>query len=169
MRRNVASSWHNSESVFRRPHPLHPIGQFGVSLSVAPMLLGASDVGSTRLVYAMVVGLVAVGLAFIVLGIWLVRSTRSDPAVLAPLERMGDKDWRRQTDPATQRRTLDDVRPDGAKPLRLESSPPALDAEFELSARPVESMSDLAPPVPDTRELTPKGLDRPDLLDRPER
>jgi len=180
MPHDVARSWHNSNFVFRRPHSfLRPIGQFGASLSVTPMLLGAGDVGSTRLVYAMVAGLIAIGIAFIALGVWLVRSTRSDPPVLAPLERMGDKDWRRQTDPATQRRTLDDVRPAGAEPLHLESSPPSLDAEFELPARPVESMNDLAalpaesngdlaPPLADTRSSTPKGLERPDLLDLPD-
>ena len=130
-----------------------------------PLVVAAGDPGSSRLVYAMVIGLVLVGIAFIVLAVWLIRQTRYDPPVLAPLERMGDKDWRRQSDPATQRRILDEVRPEGAEPLRSESSPPSLDAEFELADRPVASMSDLAPPVAEDRSATPHGLDRPDLLD----
>ncbi len=130
-----------------------------------PFLVGAGDPSSSRLVYAMVIGLVAVGIAFVVLAVWLIRQTRYDIPVLAPLERMGDRDWRRQSDPATQRRILDEVRPEGAEPLRSESSPPSLDAEFELADRPVAPMSDLAPPVAEARSATPHGLDRPDLLD----
>ena len=135
------------------------------SAVAAPVLLGAGDPGSTRLVYAMVAGLVAIGFAFILLGIWVFRQTRYDPPVLAPLERMGDKEWRRQRDPATQRRVLDEVRPKDAEPLRHESSPPNLDAEFELAERPLTSMSDLAPPSAETRASTPKGIVRPDWSD----
>jgi hypothetical protein len=124
-------------------------------LLAAPALIGAGDPGSTRLVYAMVGGLVVVGFAFVLLGIWLFRQTRYDLPVLAPLERMGDRDWRRQRDPATQRRVLDEVRPEGAEPLRPESSPPTIDEEFELSERPVTSMSDLVPQVPDSLSPTP--------------
>ena len=79
----------------------------------------------------MVAGLVVIGVLFVLLGIWLFRQTRYDPPVLAPLERMGDKEWRRQRDPATQRRVLDELRPAGAEPLRPEASPPNLDAEFD--------------------------------------
>ena len=130
-----------------------------------PLVVAAGDPGSSRLVYAMVIGLVLVGIAFIVLAVWLIRQTRYDLPVLAPLERMGDRDWRRQSDPATQRRILDEVRPEGAEPLRLESSPPSLDAEFELADRPVASMSDLAPSGAEIRSATPHGLERPDMLD----
>ncbi len=112
----------------------------------------------------MVAGLIVVGIAFVLLGIWLVRQTRYDPPVLAPLERMGDRDWRRQSDPATQRRVLDEVRPEGAEPLRTESSAPTLDAEFELPERPLTSMNDLAPPDGETRSVTPQGIVRPDAL-----
>jgi len=146
---------------------------------MTPVLLAAGDPGSTRLVYAMVAGLLVVGVAFLILGIWLFRQTRYDPPVLAPLERMGDKKWRRQSDPATQRRVLDEVRPEGAEPLRQEPSPPTLDAEFELAERPVTSMSDLgpstlsaeaarrdlAPPSPESRTPTPQGIERPDWIE----
>jgi hypothetical protein len=109
-----------------------------------PAVLGATDPGSTRLVYAMVGGLVIIGLGFVGLGVWLVRQTRYDPQVLAPLERMGDRDWRKR-DGMTQRRILDEVRPEGAEPLRSHPDAPELDAEFELSEHPVQSMTDLGP------------------------
>jgi hypothetical protein len=109
-----------------------------------PSVLGASDPGSTRVVYAMVAGLVVIGLAFIGLGVWLIRQTRYDPPVLAPLERMGDRDWRKR-DGMTQRRILDEVRPEGAEPLNSQPDAPELDAEFELSEQPVSPMTDLGP------------------------
>ena len=143
----------------------HTFGAVPVLTSVPTSLVAAGDPGSTRLVYAIIAGLVLIGVVLLLLGVWLVRQTRVDLPVLAPLERMGDRDWRRQTDPGTQRRILDEVRPDGAEPLGTKvPSPPSLDAEFELADRPITSMSDLAPPVPDTRASTPAGLPRPDLL-----
>lgn len=163
IQRNRVRNWHNLGSVRELTTPL---SNAVLSSAVAsPVLLGAGDPGSTRLVYAMVAGLVAIGVVFILLGIWLFRQTRYDPPVLAPLERMGDKEWRRQRDPATQRRVLDEVRPNGAEPLRHESSPPNLDAEFELAERPLTSMSDLAPPSAETRTATPKGIVRPDWFE----
>ena len=134
--------------------------RFSVSVSVSPraanraipglaapsVAVAALDPGSTRLVYAMVAGLVLVGIVFVVLGVWLVRQTRYDPPVLAPLERMGDADWRKR-DEATQRRILDEVRPKGAEPLRPEAAAPAFDTEFDLSRREPGSVSDLGPGV----------------------
>ena len=128
-------------------------------------MIAANDPGSTRLVYAMVIGLVVVGVALVLLGVWLVRQTRYDPPVLAPLERMGDDSWR-TTDPATQRRILDEVRPEGAEPLATGTAPPTLDAEFESDHRPVPEFDDLRPglssesgvsatPQPDVQEGDP--------------
>ena len=107
-------------------------------------MIAVNDPGSTRLVYAMVIGLVVVGVALVLLGVWLVRQTRYDPPVLAPLERMGDDSWR-STDPATQRRILDEVRPEGAEPLAAGAAPPTLDADFESDERPVPEFDDLRP------------------------
>ncbi|MGB0114406.1 MAG: hypothetical protein WBP59_14385 [Ilumatobacteraceae bacterium] len=110
-------------------------------------LLGASDPGSTRLVYAMVAGLAILGIGFILLGVWLIRRTRVDPEVLAPLERMGDSDWLKR-DTSTQRRLLDDVRPDGAAPLHEPKAVPRIDREFDEQAQqPAASLSDLGPGV----------------------
>ena len=134
IRHNRGRNWHNLGSVRELTTPLS--NAVRSSVIAAPVLLGAGDPGSTRLVYAMVAGLVVIGVLFVLLGIWLFRQTRYDPPVLAPLERMGDKEWRRQRDPATQRRVLDEVRPTGAEPLRHEPSPPNLDAEFESGRSP---------------------------------
>jgi hypothetical protein len=172
MHHNPPWNWHTFDAVsLVRPSTSRPptVGTEIAWSTGVLVVVGAGDPGSSRLVYAMVIGLLLVGIAFVGLAVWLIRQTRYDPPVLAPLERMGDRDWRRQSDPATQRRILDEVRPDGAR--RSESAPPSLDAEFELPERPVTSMSDLiplddlAPPELQTRSTTPKGIDRPDLLD----
>ena len=95
----------------------------------------------------------------LVLGIWIVRQTRVDLDVLAPLERMGDGEWKKR-DRSTQRRMLDEVRPEGAHPLAPATRPPSLDDEFELDEHPVTSFSDLGPGVPsEERDPTPVGND----------
>ena len=53
--------------------------------------------------------LALIGVAFIILAVWLYKSTRVDLSLLAPLETMSDRKWRR-LDPASQRRLLDDER-----------------------------------------------------------
>jgi hypothetical protein len=130
------------------------------TLLVAPSALGAGDPGSTRLVYAMIVGLVAIGIGLIVLGVWLVRRTRQDPEVLAPLDRMGERTWRR-SDPAAQRRLLDEVRPDGAEPLESSAPQPTLDAEFDRPNRPPAPLDDLGPGLPGDQGTTSADLPAP--------
>ena len=131
-----------------------------VDLRLAPALhravvFGAEDPSSTRVVYAMAIGLVVIGVALILLGVWMIRQTRPDLEVLAPLERMGDSDWRKK-DPSTQQRMLDELRPDGAMPLVPASQPPSLDADFEQPDHPVTSFSDLGPGIPaDQPDPTP--------------
>jgi hypothetical protein len=125
----------------------------------AGALVGATDPSSTRLVYALVIGLVLIGVGLILLGAWIVRQTRPDLEVLAPLERMGDGDWKRR-DPSTQRRILDEVRPDGAQPLSREPMAPSIDAEFERNQAPVSSFGDLGPGVAaEQRDPTPVAPD----------
>jgi hypothetical protein len=112
-------------------------------------------------VYAMVIGLAVIGVGLVLLGVWLVRQTRPDLEVLAPLERMGDGDWKKR-DPSTQRRMLDEVRPDGARPLTPEPKPPPIDAEFEAD-HPVTSFSDLGPGlVAEHRDPTPVDAEQVD-------
>jgi hypothetical protein len=140
-------SWHNRWSV-------SDVAPRLAAVPAAVALVGAGDPGSSRLVYAMVLGLAVVGVALVMLGVWLVRQTRPDLEVLAPLERMGDGDWRKR-DPSTQRRMLDEVRPEGAEPLTPEPKPPPIDADFEAD-HPVASFSDLGPGVVhETRDPTP--------------
>jgi hypothetical protein len=107
----------------------------------------------------MVIGLVVIGLLLIVLGIWIIRQTRVDLDVLAPLERMGDSEWKKR-DRSMQRRMLDEVRPDGAQPLIPAKQPPSIDDEFELAEHPVTSFNDLGPGVAlEGRDPTPVGTD----------
>ncbi|MEX2626133.1 MAG: hypothetical protein WD225_04580 [Ilumatobacteraceae bacterium] len=98
---------------------------------VAVEMFAVGDSGSTRTVLAAIAFLVAIGIGLLVLAGWLVRATRADPEVLAPLEVMGERSWRR-ADPVWQRRQLDEVRPSEAEPLEPMAAPPALDAEFDL-------------------------------------
>ncbi|NQY55269.1 MAG: hypothetical protein HRT86_02105, partial [Ilumatobacteraceae bacterium] len=97
---------------------------------IAGGLATAGDPSSTRLVYALVIALAVIGVALVILGVYLVRSTKVDPEMLAPLERMGERAWRKQ-DPASQQRLLDEVRPDGATPLWRAEPEPERDEEFD--------------------------------------
>lgn len=153
IRAEAPNSWHNRCGVpVAVPSPV-------VASSSVLAVVGAGDPTSSRLVYTMVVGLAVIGVAFILLGVWVLRHTRPDLEVLAPLERMGDRDWKKR-DPSTQRRILDQVRPDGAQPLFSEPLPPPIDAEFEHGGQPVASFSDLGPGVDDEqRDPTPPHFD----------
>ena len=133
------------------------VSRLAVAAPSAIALVGAGDPRSSRIVYAMVIGLIVVGVALVLLAVWIIRQTRPDLEVLAPLERMGDSDWKKR-DPSTQRRMLDEVRPDGAVPLTPEPMPPPLDAEFEAD-HPVSSFSDLGPGVAAERDPTPIDSD----------
>ena len=153
IRAEAVNSWHNRGAVSAA------ISSPVVASSSVIALVGAGDPGSSRLVYSMVGGLALIGVAFILLGVWVMRQTRPDLEALAPLERMGDGDWKKR-DPSTQRRMLDQVRPDGARPLVSEPLPPPLDAEFEQADHPVSSLSDLGPGiVAEQRDPTPLDLD----------
>jgi len=107
-----------------------------------PASASVGDPSATRTVYVTVVLLVVLAVAFAALAVWLVRRTRPEPQLLAPLERMETRAWRRQ-DPAAQRRALDASRPAGARPVHREAAEPAVDTEF-AEARPVRGFDDLA-------------------------
>ena len=87
------------------------------------------------------VALIALGIGLGALALWLVRRTRPEPQLLAPLEEMETRAWRKQ-DPAGQRRALDASRPAGARPVRREAAEPAVDTDF-AAARPVVGFDDL--------------------------
>ena len=101
--------------------------------------LAVGDQTSTRTVYAVILALAAIGVVLIFIGAWMVRQTKPDPQLLAPLERMADRSWRQQ-DPAQKRRTLDEVRPEGAQPLLRETNVPEVDQDF---AQPKPSIGKL--------------------------
>lgn len=148
----------------------------------APMVQIATigDPDGTRTVTSIVVLLVAIGLALVMVAVWLHRTTRPDPEVLAPLEVMGERRWRR-ADPVAQRRLLDEMRPPGAKPLTPSAAPPVLDEAFDAGPaapgfddlhRDHDDGSDATerswPPTPmviTDGATTPKQLLRPDLDD----
>ena len=100
------------------------------------------DPGATRTVYATVVVLALLGIVLATLALWVFRRTRPEPELLAPLETMHTRSWRK-LDPAAQRRSLDESRPADAAPLRREASEPAVDSSFAKVA-PVSSFDDLS-------------------------
>lgn len=98
--------------------------------SLIPTLATIGDPDGTRTVTSIVALLVALGLGLLLLAVWIFRTTRPDPELLAPLEVMGERAWRRG-DPVWQRRRLDELRPAAAKPLAPSVAPPEFDASFD--------------------------------------
>lgn len=138
------------------------------------MFATIGDPDGTRTVTSLIALLVAMGLALVMVAIWLFKTTRPDPELLAPLEVMGERKWRR-LDPVGQRRRLDDLRPDGADPIAPSVAPPAFDEAFDAGpAAPGfddlhdDAHLDVAPSVPAGRLLAmPPLADTPQQLDRP--
>ncbi len=102
----------------------------------------AGDPGATRVVYAIVAALALIGVALVFLAVWVIKQTRPEPELLAPLERMSDRAWRKQ-DPAQKRRALDEVRPPGAEPVTREPDPPERDDEFDQRVPAIARFDDL--------------------------
>lgn len=127
-------------------------------------LVAARDPGSTRLIYAVVVALLVLGAGFAVLAWWLIRTTRPDPELLAPLEAIRSRRWDR-LDPAGRRRLLDELRPVGAEPEDPAPSTPVVDDEFadvpsERDVRELGAESDtIAPSVAGEVGLRPPKFD----------
>jgi hypothetical protein len=157
--------------MLRLPRPATICGAVAPELTPAlartSALLEVGDPSRTRTVYVAVALLVALGLALVVLALWLVRRTRVDPQVLAPLELMGDRSWRREADPESRVQRLDEVRPDGA--LTLAAIAPMLAADPTASAEDVAGRADgddgevveapvLGPPAP-PHVVTPEEID----------
>ncbi|HEX6657569.1 MAG TPA: hypothetical protein VF065_05770 [Ilumatobacter sp.] len=103
-----------------------------IDTRTAALALLASSVGDpagTRTITSIVLLLAVLGIALLMLAIWLFRLTRPDKELLAPLEVMGERKWRR-ADPVWQRRRLDEVRPTEAQPLQPSAAPPDFDEAF---------------------------------------
>jgi hypothetical protein len=146
-------------------HPLidRPI----VALTAAVGTVG--DPEGTRTVTSLIALLVALGLGLVMLAVWLHRSTRPDPELLAPLEAMGDRKWRR-ADPVWQRRHLDALRPAGALPLEPSVAPPAVDEAFDrgpLATGFDDLHHDPDPLVDDDESGAAAQLETPKALERP--
>lgn len=138
------------------------------------LLASIGDPDGTRTVTSIVGLLVALGLALTMVAVWVFRTTRPDPELLAPLEVMGARKWRR-ADPVAQRRTLDAVRPEDADPLTPSAAPPALDEAFDAGPTApgfddfgdddsdVQSVRPTTPPIwPPVGEVTPREIERPE-------
>ena len=104
--------------------------------------------------------LAVLGIALLMIAIWLFRLTRPDKELLAPLEVMGERRWRR-ADPVWQRRRLDEVRPGDAQPLQPSAAPPDFDEAF-FDQRPAASgFADLHDDVHANGDSSPR-VDAPD-------
>lgn len=92
--------------------------------------------------------LVALGAVMIVVAVWLVRATRSDPASLGPLELMGERSWRHAV-PEHRSVELAKARPLGAPaPAPMVDYEPADDAD---AAPGDEAGAEPAPDPPEKR------------------
>jgi hypothetical protein len=105
-------------------------------------IVAADNAPETRTVYAVVAALIVIGIALVILAIWLVKQTRPERELLAPLERMNDRTWRKQ-EPAQMLRDLDDVRPTGAHPVVRGQDLPEVDDEFAQSRPALATFDDL--------------------------
>jgi hypothetical protein len=137
------------------------------------LALVASSVGDpagTRTIMSIVLLLAVLGIALLMVAIWLFRLTRPDKELLAPLEVMGERKWRR-ADPVWQRRRLDEVRPADAQPLQPSAAPPDFDEAFFEQAPAAAGFDDLhddahangdAPPRVDEPVDAPAAVAVPD-------
>jgi hypothetical protein len=102
----------------------------GPAASLSLVAAAVGDPDGTRTVTSVVALLVVLGIGLVMLAVWLFKLTRPDDELLAPLEVMGERKWRR-ADPVWQRRRLDEVRPPDAQPLQPSVAPPDLDEAFD--------------------------------------
>jgi hypothetical protein len=119
-----------------------------------------SVIASTGTTVAVLVAvLVLLGLAMIVVALWLVRSTRTDPAALGPLEVMGERRWRKG-DPDVRKANLDTARPQGAPPPAPMVPMVPLDvvAPVEADPTPPEAIP-LPAAAPDSENRESSGQD----------
>jgi hypothetical protein len=121
-------------------------GKIWGAVPAAPPLLGST--GSTT--FVLVVLLVALGVAMLLVAVWLVRATRTDTPALGPLEVMGDRRFGRR-DEAARVAILTGARPEGAI-----GPAPMLDIEDEAaSAPPALAPAEPVPPAPAPTEPAP--------------
>jgi uncharacterized membrane protein len=107
-----------------------------------------SDPSNQRIVTAVVVGLVLLGMVVMGVTVWFWRSTRPEPAALAPLEEMSRRGFR-QLPADTQKERLDAVRLAMAEEAPADAATPlAQEAEPRDDTRPIDPLLAPPPPVP---------------------
>lgn len=133
--------------------------------SVAAAVVG--ETSTTRTVYGVVVALGLIGIVLVALAVWLIKQTRPERELLAPLELMQDRSWRKQ-EPAQMRRDLDQVRPPGARPVVRGRDVPVVDAEFEQARPALASFDDLQAQLEAQARRTPPAALSDPLLSAPD-
>jgi hypothetical protein len=131
-----------------------------IDTRAAALGLLASSVGDpagTRTITSIVLLLAVLGIALLMLAIWLFRLTRPDKELLAPLEVMGERKWRR-ADPVWQRRRLDEVRPSEAQPLQPSAAPPDFDEAFFEQRPAAAGFADLHDDAHRVGEASPEAV-----------
>ncbi|MCU1393150.1 MAG: hypothetical protein JWM34_1578 [Ilumatobacteraceae bacterium] len=91
----------------------------GLAAGLRPRVLAdtVNDASSTHKVYLLAAALAALGIALVFITLWFWRSTRHDPELLAPLETIGARRFRK-LDGGSQQALLDGARPAAATPMR---------------------------------------------------
>jgi uncharacterized protein HemX len=86
-----SSNQHRTNQHRTNQHRVEPRWSIAPAIAVATV----GDPEGTRTVTAIVALLVVIGIGLVMLAIWLFRVTRPDPELLAPLEIMSERRWRR--------------------------------------------------------------------------
>ena len=117
--------------------------------------MATADVSSSDLgVYTIVGALMVVGLVLILIAAWLFKATKPEMELLAPLERMSERSWKK-LDPTMQRRELDELRPVGARPIERATEIPSVDEDFDKAVPDLANFDDLTSmQAADTRRRT---------------
>lgn len=105
-----------------------------------------SDPERTRVITIAIVAMVVAGVVVLAVTVWFWRSTRPEPAALAPLEVMGQRSFVR-ADHDEQQRLLERARPSGEEPDVEEDAVVGAMPDAMPDAGPVPSPADANPPV----------------------
>lgn len=106
------------------------------------------DPSNERIVGAIVVALVLLGVVVVVVTVWFWRSTRPEPGALGPLEEMSRRRFARLPD-HTQKERLDAVRVVGVDAVTSDvATVPPTPAQERDDTRPIDPLLAPPPPVP---------------------
>jgi hypothetical protein len=157
---------------------LHPLAHHLLGRVAGPRLGlvadSVNDANSTRKVYLLAAGLAVLGIALVAITVWFWRSTRHDPELLAPLEVIGGRRFRRLEGDA-QQAVLDDARPVTATPMQWgvrrgeASGEPQIDLRASLRSGPAgyEDLHDPALIAVALAESVEKGSELDDPIELP--